>query len=123
MPQWRSVLTQPDAERKRQLADPAIRKRLRDEFDGPEARSAAFQWDGLEVEAVRDPANASWIGQSVTELAAQRDGADPLDTFLDVLPFGGPTDQLADTIERCRTPVHRACSPDRCRNPPGDAGI
>ena len=84
MPQWRSVLTQPDAERKRQLADPAIRKRLRDEFDGPEARSAAFQWDSLEVEAVRDPANASWIGQSVTELAAQRDGADPLDTFLDV---------------------------------------
>lgn len=84
MPQWRSVLTQPDAERKRQLADPATRKRLRDEFDGPEARSAAFQWDSLEVEAVRDPANASWIGQSVTELAAQRDGADPLDTFLDV---------------------------------------
>ena len=84
MPQWRSVLTQPDAERKRQLADPAIRKRLRDDFDGPEARSAAFQWDSLEVEAVRDPANASWIGQSVTELAAQRDGADPLDTFLDV---------------------------------------
>ena len=84
MPQWRSVLTQPDAERNRQLADPAIRKRLRDEFDGPEARSAAFQWDSLEVEAVRDPANASWIGQSVTELAAQRDGADPLDTFLDV---------------------------------------
>ena len=84
MPQWRSVLTQPDAERTRQLADPAIRKRLRDEFDGPDARSAAFQWDSLEVEAVRDPANASWIGQTVTELAAQRDGADPLDTFLDV---------------------------------------
>ena len=84
MPQWRSVLTQPDAERKRQLADPAVRKLLRDEFEGPEARSAAFQWDSLEVEAVRDPANASWIGQTVTELAVQRGGTDPLDTFLDV---------------------------------------
>ena len=84
MPVWRSVLTQPDEERKRQLADPAVRTRLRAEFDSPEARSAAFQWDGLEVEAVRDAANADWVGRTVTELAAERGGADPLDTFLDL---------------------------------------
>ena len=84
MPVWRSVLTQPDAERKRQLADPAVRDRLRAEFDGPEARSAAFQWDGLEVEAVCDEANAAWVGRTVTELAAERNGADPLNTFLDL---------------------------------------
>jgi len=84
MPTWRSVLTQPGPERLRQLADPAVRARLRAEFDGPEKRSAAFQWEGLEVEAVRDAANADRVGRSVTELAAQRGGADPLDTFLDL---------------------------------------
>jgi len=83
MPTWRSVLTLPEAERRRQLADPALRGRLRVEFDTPGERSAAFQWDGLEVEAVRDTEHAEWVGRSVTELAAQRGDADPLDTFLD----------------------------------------
>ncbi len=84
MPGWRAVLTQPDAQRNTSLADPAVRKRLRAEFDSPESRSAAFQWDGLEVEAVRDAANSGWVGKTVSELAEERGGADTLDTFLDL---------------------------------------
>jgi len=84
MPSWREVLTLPDPERQQRLADPALRARLRAEFDDPATRSAAFQWEGLEVEAVRDAANRAWVGRSVTELATERGGADPLDTFLDL---------------------------------------
>ena len=83
MPAWRSVLTLPDAERVAQLRSPEVRAKLRAEFDDPGQRAATFQWDGLEVEAVRDEANAAWVGRSVTELAEERGGADPLDTFLD----------------------------------------
>ncbi|MEE3327785.1 MAG: amidohydrolase family protein [Myxococcota bacterium] len=83
MAEWRSVLTLPDAERKKALADPQIRARLRAEFDNTDARSASFQWDGLEVESVVHSENSGWVGRSVTELAAERGIDDPLDAFLD----------------------------------------
>ncbi|MEE2678478.1 MAG: amidohydrolase family protein [Myxococcota bacterium] len=84
MPEWRSVLTLPEKERNERLADPTVRSRLRAEFDDPNTRTASFQWAGLEVEAVRDEKNAGRVGRTVTELAAERGNADPLDTFLDL---------------------------------------
>jgi len=82
MPAWREALTAPEPERGRLLRDPAMRVKLAAEFDTPSGRSAAFSWDVLEVEAVRDAAHQAWIGQTVVELAAAR-GVSPLDAFLD----------------------------------------
>ena len=84
MAEWRSVLTLPHTERLKALADPDTRDRLRADFADTESRSAAFQWDGLEVESVTQDENKNWVGQSVTELAEQRGSADALDAFLDI---------------------------------------
>ncbi len=82
MPEWRRVLTLPQAARLETLRDPKIRKVLRAEFDDPAKRAVSFEWDGLEVEAVDDPAHADWVGRTVAELAEER-GVSPLDAFLD----------------------------------------
>ena len=83
MPAWRESLTLPEPERSQQLRDPARRALLRREWETPGKRAGSFDWDGLEVEAVADPAHQKWVGYSVAELAAER-GRDPLDTFLDL---------------------------------------
>ncbi|HVN83545.1 MAG TPA: amidohydrolase family protein [Candidatus Binatia bacterium] len=82
MPAWRHALTVPEPERSRRLRDPALRARMRAEFDDIMNRSVSFYWDVLAVEAVRDPAHQSWVGRSLIELA-EAAGADPLDAFLD----------------------------------------
>jgi N-acyl-D-aspartate/D-glutamate deacylase len=83
MPSWRHALTAPEPERSRRLRDPALRARMRAEFDDIANRSVSFTWDVLFAEAVRDAAHGSWVGRSVIELAESR-RADPLDTFLDL---------------------------------------
>jgi N-acyl-D-aspartate/D-glutamate deacylase len=83
MPHWRDVLTQPEPGRSSQLRSRETRAALRAEFDDPASRAVSFAWKGLEVEAVRDPQHAAWVGRSVAELAEER-GVDPLDAFLDV---------------------------------------
>jgi len=83
MPEWRQVLTLPEPERSRRLADSELRARLRLEWDGEAARNVDLAWEGLELEASPDTAKAGLMGRSVAELAAER-GADPLDTFLDL---------------------------------------
>jgi N-acyl-D-aspartate/D-glutamate deacylase len=84
MPRWRDVLTLQEPERSARLRDPEVRAVMRAEFNDPASRAVSFEWDGLEVEAVSNPAHRDRVGRSVTELAAERGGADPLDTFLDV---------------------------------------
>lgn len=83
MAAWREVLTTPEPERSRRLADPAVRAKLQAEWDDDEARAVGFDLGELEVEAVRDPANAGWVGRSVAELGEER-GSGKLDTFLDL---------------------------------------
>jgi N-acyl-D-aspartate/D-glutamate deacylase len=83
MPVWREVLTSPEPERSRRLADPTWRVKLQAEWDDETGRAVAFDVGDLEVEAVRDQANAGWMGRSVAELAQER-GTAKLDTFLDV---------------------------------------
>ncbi len=80
---WREALTRPEPERSNALRDPAMRARMRAEFDDPASRAISFEWKGLEVEAVADPSHESWVGRSVTQLAEAR-GVDPLDAFLDI---------------------------------------
>ena len=83
MPAWRSVLTLPEPERSRRLREPAVRARLRSEWDSDAARSVNLDWRELEVEASPQQAHGGRVGKSVAELAAES-GADPLDTFLDI---------------------------------------
>jgi N-acyl-D-aspartate/D-glutamate deacylase len=83
MPVWREVLTAPEPERSNCLADPAWRARMQAEWDNDEARAVAFDLADLEVEAVRDEANAGWVGRSIGELGEER-GTGKLDTFLDL---------------------------------------
>lgn len=82
MPAWREVLVLPEPQRSQRLRDPAVRAQLAIEFDTCE-RAAAFSWDLLEVEEVRDAAHRGWIGCSVTDFAAER-GVSPLEAFLDI---------------------------------------
>jgi N-acyl-D-aspartate/D-glutamate deacylase len=83
MPAWREALTAPEPERSRGLRDPALRARLREALADPSGRAFVFDWADMEIEAVRDAANAALVGRTVGELADER-GADPLDVFLDV---------------------------------------
>ena len=83
MPVWREILTTPEPERSRRLADPACRARMLAEWDDETSRAVAFDLGELEIEAVRDPANAARVGRSIDEIAAER-GTGKLDTFLDL---------------------------------------
>jgi len=80
---WREVLCLDGEERMAQLRDPAVRDRLRAEWDSPEATTTGMSWDQLEVRTVGNPAYKDRIGRSLGELAAER-GAHLMDTFLDV---------------------------------------
>jgi N-acyl-D-aspartate/D-glutamate deacylase len=83
MPVWREVLTTPEPERSKRLADPAWRARMQAEWDDDEARAVAFDLADLEIEAVRDQAHADLVGRSIGELCEER-GTDKLATFLDL---------------------------------------
>ena len=83
MPVWRQVLTQREPERSASLRDPACRARMRAEWADETARAVAFDLGDLEVEEVRDPANAKLVGRTIREIAEER-GHDVLDVFLDV---------------------------------------
>jgi N-acyl-D-aspartate/D-glutamate deacylase len=98
MPLWRSVLTRPEPERSRRLADPETRRRLRAEWDDESGRAVTFDLGDLEVEGVRDPAHADWVGRGVAELAAER-GVSTLDVLLDLSLAEG-----LDTSFRSRMP-------------------
>jgi len=83
LPLWREVLTTPEPERSKRLGDPEWRRRLQAEWEDDEARAVSFDLGDLEVERVRDQANAGWVGHSVAELGEER-GTGKLDTFLDL---------------------------------------
>jgi N-acyl-D-aspartate/D-glutamate deacylase len=83
MPIWRAVLTTTEPERSKRLADPAWRAKLQAEWNDDKTRAVSFDLGELEVESVRDPEHASWVGRSIAELCAER-GTGKLDTFLDL---------------------------------------
>ncbi|MGE4609569.1 MAG: amidohydrolase family protein [Myxococcota bacterium] len=83
MTAWREVLTRPEPERSRRLADPEWRRRLATQWESDQGRAVAFDVADLCIEAVRDEINQVLVGQSVGEIAEQR-GQEPLDTFFDL---------------------------------------
>lgn len=83
MPVWRRILTLPEPERSRRLADPGSRAEMQAEWDDGESRAVAFDLGDLEVEHVRDAANKGLIGLSIGEIAQEREST-KLETFLDL---------------------------------------
>jgi N-acyl-D-aspartate/D-glutamate deacylase len=82
-PTFREALVLPSPAREQRLRDPAVRAALRTETDDMRGKAFVTFWRLIEVEAVRDAANAAWVGRTVADLAAER-GVHPLDCFLDL---------------------------------------
>ena len=83
-PVWRETLNQPHAAKRRLLADPAHRVKLREEFDAPPAAGAMVNRNLLmRVQNVDLPRNKAAEGRLVLDLAAEA-GKHPVDYFLDL---------------------------------------
>jgi len=97
MPVWREVLTKPEPERSKRLADPSWRAKLAADWEADQGRAVAFDLGDLEVESVRDPAHAGWVGRTIAAFAAER-GTSKLDVFLDLA--------LAEGLQTCFRTSH-----------------
>jgi N-acyl-D-aspartate/D-glutamate deacylase len=85
MPGWRDVVAMDPASRRRAIADPATRQRLRDGASEMAARglTAMSNFDLLEI-ADAPQGSESIIGRTIASLAAER-GVDPVDILIDVV--------------------------------------
>jgi N-acyl-D-aspartate/D-glutamate deacylase len=87
-PHWKEVLRLPVEERCRALADPAVRRELKADFEddsklGHMAARFRKMWPLLTVTSVSSEANEPFVGRTVGSIAAD-EGADPLDTVFDL---------------------------------------
>ena len=80
---WRETLCLDSPARLAALRDPAVRDRLREEWDSPEPGAIAIDWSLLVIESVTDSAHEDWVGRSLAEFQAER-GGHMMDVFLDV---------------------------------------
>jgi len=80
---WRETLCLDSPARLAALRDPAVRDRLREEWDSPEPGAIAIDWSMLVIESVTDSAHDDWVGRSLAEFQAER-GGHMMDVFLDV---------------------------------------
>jgi len=73
LPGWAEVVTLPLAERKRALADPAVRERLAKGADSPEAGAfrAIAVWDNMTIEETYAPANEKYRGRNLGACARE----------------------------------------------------
>lgn len=82
-PTWKNLMFMPEAERKKALADPHTREKLRADFADPRPTSFHRRWDLVRIEKVARSENKKYVGKNVAEIAALRH-QDPLDAFLDL---------------------------------------
>jgi N-acyl-D-aspartate/D-glutamate deacylase len=86
LPGWRPVMALPVDERLKALADPEVRRRLRDGADSEEAgvlRGLA-RWENLELIEVFADENQAYEGRRVADAVADR-GGDPFDVLCDIV--------------------------------------
>lgn len=85
LPTWKRLLNIPSLdERKRALADPAIRRQLRYEaVDDPTPAVFSRRWDMIYLAGARLPKHQGLIGKSFADIA-QAQGKDVIDAFLDL---------------------------------------
>jgi N-acyl-D-aspartate/D-glutamate deacylase len=80
---WAPVLALPLPERKRALADPAVRARLAEGAANSGPMSFVARWEHYEIEETWSEANARWRGKTVGAVAKER-GIEPFGALLDV---------------------------------------
>ncbi len=85
LPTWKRVLNMPSLEdRKRALADPALRPQLRYEaVDDPTPTVFSKRWDMIRLAGARLPEHQGLIGKSFAEIAEAQE-KDVIDAFLDL---------------------------------------
>jgi N-acyl-D-aspartate/D-glutamate deacylase len=86
IPGWGDVMGLPEEERKRSLADPAVRATLDERAHSKEAgvfRGLA-RWGTYVIGDTYAPANAGCANRTVADIAAER-GTGPFDTLLDIV--------------------------------------
>jgi N-acyl-D-aspartate/D-glutamate deacylase len=73
LPGWAEVVTLPLPQRKRALADPAVRERLAKNAASPEAGAfrAIAIWENMTIEETYAPANAKYRGRNLGECARE----------------------------------------------------
>jgi N-acyl-D-aspartate/D-glutamate deacylase len=85
LPGWGPTMALPDDEKMRALADPDVRKRLKEAAESDTGLfRAMLRWDKLRISETFSPENTSFAGRTVAEIAAEQ-GADPFDALLDVV--------------------------------------
>jgi N-acyl-D-aspartate/D-glutamate deacylase len=86
LPGWRELFAVSVPERMKRLSDPAERRRLDEGARSKEAGiiGALARWQNLLFDETFAPANASYEGRSVGDVAAER-GQEPFDALLDVV--------------------------------------
>jgi N-acyl-D-aspartate/D-glutamate deacylase len=85
LPGWGPTMALPDDEKLRALADPEVRRRLRESAESDTGLfRAMLRWDRLEIGETFAPENQGLSGRTVADVAAER-GTDPFDALLDIV--------------------------------------
>jgi N-acyl-D-aspartate/D-glutamate deacylase len=87
LPGWRPIMALPPEQRMKAMADPAVRRTMKEGADSDEAgvlRRLA-NWERLEIVEVVAPENAGYEGRTVGEIARERGGADAFDVLCEIV--------------------------------------
>jgi N-acyl-D-aspartate/D-glutamate deacylase len=104
LPGWGPTMALPDEEKTRALADPEVRRRLRESAESDTGLfRAMLRWDRLQIGETFAPENEGLSGRTVADVAAER-GADPFDALLDVV--------VADDLRTVLMPPARGDDPE-----------
>ena len=107
LPGWGPTMALPDDEKMRALADPEVRRRLRESAESDTGLfRAMLRWDRLEIGETFAPENKRFAGRAVADVAAER-GADPFDALLDIV--------VADDLRTVLRPPARGDDPESWR--------
>ncbi|MGQ0577758.1 MAG: N-acyl-D-amino-acid deacylase family protein [Betaproteobacteria bacterium] len=80
---WQPLMKMDEPDVKKMLADPAFRRRLKDELAKRSRRMFTGEWEKAFVAQVADPTHAACEGQSI-EALAKKQGVHPVDFMLDL---------------------------------------
>ena len=107
LPGWGPTMALPDDEKMRALADPEVRRRLRESAESDTGLfRAMLRWDRLEIGETFAPENKRFAGSTVADVAAER-GADPFDALLDIV--------VTDDLRTVLRPPARGDDPESWR--------
>jgi N-acyl-D-aspartate/D-glutamate deacylase len=107
LPGWGPTMALPDDEKTRALADPEVRRRLRESAEADTGLfRAMLRWDRLRISETFAPENERFAGRTVAEVAAEQ-GSDPFDALLDIV--------VTDDLRTVLMPPARGDDPESWR--------